>query len=257
MNDFSISQLAALRTLRRACPDDPMVLIGAAALAFHLPMNWRTTADIDLVVAVSASELETVVSRLPGWQHDFKHEQRWNAPGNVRVDLVPAPPEALDQRQLVWPRTKDVMNLGGMRLALMTPRREIAPGLLIAIASVPVIALLKMSAYLERPGDREKDLQDLCHILNEYPMGEDERFYSDEIFSNGLDDRQARAFILGRELRESVDEDDREIVHRFMNTMTTRPALNRFEANSPWRHYDDREEQLQVRLDAFRLAFNL
>jgi predicted nucleotidyltransferase len=170
VNDFSIPQLAALRTLRRACAEEPMAIIGAAALAFHLPMNWRTTADIDLVLAVSASELEALVSRLPGWRHDIQHEQRWNAPGNVRVDLVPAPPEALDKRQLVWPRTKDVMNLGGMRLALMTPPREIAPGLLIAIASVPVIALLKMAAYLERPGDREKDLQDLCHILNEYPI---------------------------------------------------------------------------------------
>jgi predicted nucleotidyltransferase len=257
VNELSLPQLAALRTLRLAYAEEPIVLIGAAALAFHLPMNWRTTSDIDLVLAVSASELETVLSRLPGWRHDLKQEQRWNAPNNVRIDLVPAPPEALNQRQLVWPRTKDEMSLGGMRLALTTPRREIAPGVRIAIAPVAVITLLKMAAYLERPGAREKDLQDLGHILNGYPTAEDERFYSDDIFSNGLDDRQARAFILGRELREMVDDDDREIVNRFMSTMSTKSALNRLEANSPWRHHDDREEQVRVRLDAFRLGFTL
>jgi hypothetical protein len=120
-----------------------------------LPMNWRTTATsisggrapnellirealqlsggrcladtrrrrdlahrlLEQVRLRQDCEQEALVSRLPGWRHDIQHEQRWNAPGNVRVDLVPAPPEALDKRQLIWPRTKDVMNLGGMRLA--------------------------------------------------------------------------------------------------------------------------------------------
>lgn len=202
MTPWSNAQLEALRTLRSACPDARIAVIGATALGFHLSMTWRRTADIDLVLAVSAAELDTSVSALPGWRQDPKHPQRWNAPNNVRIDLVPAPPDALDRRQLVWPNTKDVMNLGGIRLALESPVSQIAPGLFIAIACVPVIAILKMTAYLDRPAARTKDLQDLAYILSEYPANEDDRLYADEIFSNRFDDRQARAFVLGREIRD-------------------------------------------------------
>jgi len=131
MTTLSSAQIEALRALRSACPEARIALIGATALGYHLAMTWRRTADIDLILAISASELDTLVSALPGWQRDPKHEHRWNAPHNVRVDLVPAPPDALHSRQLVWPNTKEVMNLGGIRLALevhRAPSRRIAHG---------------------------------------------------------------------------------------------------------------------------------
>lgn len=255
MTPLSRAQLEALRTLRTACPEVRIALIGATALAFHLSMTWRRTADIDLILAVSASELDLLVSLLPGWQQDLKHPQRWNAPNNVRVDLVPAPPDALDRRRLVWPNTKEVMNLGGIRLALESPLSQIAPGLSIAIASVPVIVILKMAAYLDRPAARTKDLQDLAYILSEYPTNEDDRLYADDIFSNRLDDRQARAFVLGREIRGLVDEDDCEIVRRFLETISKGDAASTFATNSPWHRRDDREHQVALRLEALRRGF--
>jgi predicted nucleotidyltransferase len=147
------------------------------------------------------------------------------------------------------------MNLAGIRLALELPPSEVVSGLYIAIASVPVIAILKMTAYLDRPAARTKDLQDLAYILNDYPSGEDERLYGDDIFSNSLDDRQARAFVLGREIRDLVDTDDREIVRRFLSTMGKTDALSTFAANSPWRLKADREHEMAQRLDALKLGF--
>jgi predicted nucleotidyltransferase len=255
MTPLSTAQLEALRRLRIACPEARIALIGATALAFHLPITWRRTADIDLILAVSASELDNRVSLLPGWQQDPKHQQRWNAPNHVRVDLIPAPPDALNRRRLVWPNTKEVMNLGGIRLALESPVCQIASGLTIAIASVPVIAILNMTAYLDRPAARTKDLQDLAYILSEYPTNEDDRLYGDDIFSNQLDDRQARAFILGREIRALVDEDDCEIVRRFLQTISGGDASSTFAANSPWHRHDDREQQVALRLDALHRGF--
>lgn len=256
MTPLSSAQLAALRTLRATCPEERITLIGATALAFHLPMTWRTTADIDLILATSDSELEALVSALPGWRRDPKHQQRWQAPNNVRVDLVPAPPDALDRRRLVWSKTNEVMNLGGIRLALESPPSQIAPSLWIGIATVPVVAILKMTAYLDRPAARTKDLQDISHILNEYPTNEDDRLYGDDIFSNRLDDRQARAFVLGREIRALVDEDDRKIVQHFIEAVSKGDALATFVKTSPWHRHDYREHQVALRLEALRLGFD-
>jgi predicted nucleotidyltransferase len=144
------------------------------------------------------------------------------------------------------------MNLGGIGLALAIPPSEVAPGLSIAVASVPVIAILKMTSYLDRPAARTKDLQDLAYILNEYPTNEDDRLYGDDIFANGLDDRQARAFVLGREIRDLVDHHDREIVHRFLETVRNGSASSTFAAHSPWRLCGDREHQVALRLDALQ-----
>lgn len=43
---LTTAQQEALRAVQAAYPEAGMALIGAAALAVHLPMEWRTTADI-------------------------------------------------------------------------------------------------------------------------------------------------------------------------------------------------------------------
>jgi len=44
--------VAALRSLRAAFPIQPLALVGAAALGCRIPMKWRRTEDLDLVLAV-------------------------------------------------------------------------------------------------------------------------------------------------------------------------------------------------------------
>jgi predicted nucleotidyltransferase len=243
-------ELAALRSLRAAYPDTTIAIVGAVALRLHMDMTWRTSADIDLVIAVSASQIEA--SRLVGWKRHPRQPQRWEAPNGVLIDLVPAPPEALATRQLIWPETGNTMNLAGIHSALIASTSLLPPDLAIAVASIPVIALLKMTAYLDRPYEREKDLKDLAHILREHPPLSDERIFSDEIFSAGFDTTEAQAFILGREVAAVVDEHDRETVNAFLELMAGDVHFSRFANSSPWR-YDDSE--LQKRIDAFQRGF--
>jgi predicted nucleotidyltransferase len=252
MTTLKPGQLEVLRALRRAYPEANIAIVGAAALAFHLSMTWRSTADLDLVVTISASDLDTALSKLVGWKQHPRIEQRWEGPNGVLIDLVPAAPDALARRQLIWPKTGHVMNLGGVRLALAEAPTELAPDLAIAVASIPIIALLKMAAYLDRPTEREKDLKDLAHILDEYPPAGDDRFFTDDVLSTNLDESQARGFILGTQRRMIVDEQDRELVHSFLDRAVDGHGWNRFVANSPWR---SDEEQLRLRVDAFRGAF--
>ena len=247
---LTTAQQDALRAVQEAYPDARMALIGASALALHLPMEWRTTADIDLVVAISIADL-TELSQLPGWKRDPNRQQRWVAPNGVLVDLVPASAEALEKRELVWPNGH-VMNLAGIPLALRATPVAFAGGVSVPVPSVPVIALLKMAAYLDRPSERDKDLEDLTHIWDSYPPAVDDRFFSEDIASRQLDEPRARAFILGAELRAIVDQQDAAIVERFLERTAEGHGWARLLANSPWRFF---EQNLQDRVDAFRDGF--
>jgi predicted nucleotidyltransferase len=247
---LTTAQQDALRAVQEAYPDARMALIGAAALALHIPMAWRTTADIDLVVAISVVEL-TELSRRSGWKRDTSRQQRWVAPNGVLVDLVPASAEALEKRELVWPNGH-VMNLAGIPLALRATPVALAEGLSVPVPAVPVIALLKMAAYLDRPSERDKDLKDLTHIWDSYPPAADDRFFSEDIASRQLDEPRARAFILGAELRAIVDQHDAAIVERFLERTAEGHGLARLLANSPWRFFD---QNLRDRIDAFRDGF--
>ncbi len=44
---------------------------------------------------------------------------------------------------------------------------DVDEGLSVPIAPVPVIAVLKMISYLDRPAERERDLRDLAHTSRE------------------------------------------------------------------------------------------
>lgn len=252
MNPFSRDQLAAFRTLRNAYPDARIVLIGASALGMHLNMTWRNTADVDLVLTISMSELDAKLSQLEGWRHDPKRAQRWIAPNDVILDLVPASPEAIAAGSLTWHGGR-VMDLSGVGLALRVDHQEELEDLGIGVAPIPVIVLMKMVAYVDAH-DREKDLHDIAYILDEYPKTDDERFFSDEIFELGLNEATARAFILGREMRDVVGDDgDTSIVERFLERVRDGWRWSRFVTVSPWR-YD--EEQLRTRLDALNDGFS-
>src|SRR5262245_35550848 len=118
MSQPSAAQLDALRTLRTAYPDAEIAIIGATALAFHIDMTWRTSVDLDLVIAVSASDLDP--SRLPRWRRHPKLEHSWRTDQGVLVDLVAAPSDALDARELIWPVSGHRMNLTGIRQGLQS-----------------------------------------------------------------------------------------------------------------------------------------
>jgi predicted nucleotidyltransferase len=253
MTAFTPAQIEALRGVRAAFPDAQIAIIGAAALAIHIPMKWRITADLDVVLAVSFDDLESIPLMLPGWTQHPKQEQRWRAPSGAVLDIVAVPPGALARRLVVWPRSGHQMSLAGVQQALDATPTTLAPGLSMVVAPVPVIVMLKMAAYADRPGEREKDLKDIAHVLDEYPLPSDDRLFADDILDLGLDERRARPFILGREIAALADDDDRAMVLRFFELMAEdQPGWARMLGSSPWR-FD--EDQLALRVAALRDAF--
>lgn len=194
-------QVDALRTLHGVWGKQKIVVIGATALGFFMDMRWRKTYDLDLSISVSLDKYHSDLARIPGWSQDQKEEQRWLAPGNIRIDIIPAAGSLLKQGEFVWPKSGFRISLVGMRLAFeYGVPFKLADDLEIFVAPVPVIVVLKMIAYQEKRLERIRDLADIIHSIEEFLPADDQRRYSDEIFDLQLSYEETGAFCLGKEI---------------------------------------------------------
>jgi predicted nucleotidyltransferase len=203
-------QVDALRTLHGIWGKQKIVVIGATALGFFIDMRWRQTYDLDLSISISLDEYQSDLARIPAWSHDPKQEQRWTAPGEIRIDIIPASSSLLKQGECVWPKSGFRISLVGMRLAFeYSVPFKLADDFEILVAPVPVIVVLKMIAYQEKRLERIRDLADIAHSMEEFLPVDDQRRYSDEIFDLHLNYEETSAFCLGKEIGLIVN--DREL----------------------------------------------
>ena len=206
MMALSAGQIDALRELKGLWPQAQVSLIGASALTCLLPDFHRGTVDLDVTVAISMSELPSALQKLAGWKQDAQLEHRWLTPAGLKMDLIPAGAELLTAGRIVW-RSGQEMSLLGFRHAFSSVSRlEMAPDLTIDVASVPVITLLKIVAYQERPHDRRKDLGDIAFALEHYASDDDQRRYSDEVLEAGVRYEEVSPYLLGHDLARLVNE---------------------------------------------------
>lgn len=210
---FSARQIEVFHQLTHLWTPERFVLIGASALGCFLDMRWRGTADLDFTLAASLEEYldETLAS---GWRPDRWIKQRWYSPGGEIVDIMPAGPELLRKGEVQWPRTGHRMSLLGLRLAFERGVPvSVAPDLAIKIAPVPVLTVLKIVAYEDRPTERECDLADLAYIFTEY---EPEDRFTDDVIDLGMSYEEIGPFLLARKISEMVNEAERAHVERFL-----------------------------------------
>lgn len=155
---LTVEQQAALASLRAHFPEARIVIIGATALRLQRRLP-RNTADVDLVLAVSAAEFPGSLAADPRWTPSERSHspQRWSYEGRMPFDLLPVGEQELARRQLVWP-DGTVMSVDGFELLFNGQLPTIAGSARIHIAPIPIIALLKMVAWLDRPPDRQRDL---------------------------------------------------------------------------------------------------
>jgi len=97
------------------------------------------------------------------------------------------------------------MSLIGLRLAFENNEKlRLAENLEFRIAKMPVIAILKMIAYQDKPTERNRDLSDLAYILDEFLTDDDPRRFDDEVFQLNLTYEETSAFSLGKEIGQIV-----------------------------------------------------
>ena len=253
MTTFTKEQCLALRQLAALWRDTRFCLIGASALACQIDLP-RHTGDLDISVSVSLDELAAGLPRLEGWKRNSKKEHEWLSPAGVKVDVLPAGPSLLAAGEIVWPAGAR-MNLTGIRLALATGNTlEVESGLSIRVAPVPVIAVLKMVSYLDRPAERERDLQDIAYILENHVPPDNDRRFAPAVVDAGVPYENASAYLLGHDLRNLVNDRERKAVDDFVartrderHPSATQGKMARSGPPS-WNHDPD---ELLARIDAF------
>jgi len=252
---FTADQVRALQTLVRIWSIERFALIGASAMQWHLGERSRATHDIDVILGVSLDRYPAGLDSESGWSRHLKREHTWVAPGDVYVDVVPAGTDEGALNVLIWPESGFQMNLAGLRLALdQAVPIEAVPGLIIRVAPLGVIALLKMVSFLDRPHERDRDLEDIALILDEYIDAADDRRYGDEILDLMLRYEEVSPFLLGRRLATLVGQREREAVVRFCELVqgvgdSTATQARMLAAAPPGWHREP--EALMLRIAAF------
>jgi len=84
------------------------------------------------------------------------------------------------------------------------------------VATIPVVVVLKMAAWLDRPSERDRDLEDLAHVFKEYLKADDLRRWEDELIETGLAYDDQSAFALGRDVGIIVAAVHRRLIDRFL-----------------------------------------
>ena len=250
-NPFTPAQREALLELRRAWPERRIVLIGASALACQVEMRWRRTNDIDLTIVAEQRKLTADLGSL-GWQRDKRLEQRWTSPQGVLVDALPTSHADIADGRLVFAQSGHVMNLAGFDLALTHyVRVSLEPEHSIDVATVPVVVILKTAAWLDRPAERDRDLQDLAHLFNEYLEPDAPRRWSDEFVGAQVAYEDQSAFALGRDIAAIVSEVHRRLIDRFLNAVSDEGSAAHVHFARYFGH-EDSTAILNASLQAFR-----
>jgi len=118
---FTDEQREALRLLRAVWPDEPIVVIGAAALGWHLEMTWRRTNDLDLTVTVSPERIVGDLSRDGSFRRG-RAEHVWFTAAGQRLDVLPAGAQQLAEGRVLWTESGNVMSLACFDLPLRHAR---------------------------------------------------------------------------------------------------------------------------------------
>jgi predicted nucleotidyltransferase len=212
---FGRAQVAALKQLSALWLGRPLVLIGATAIKCHLATP-RGTVDLDLTLGVSLDDYPAGLEGVDGWARRAGRPHERIGPGGVLVDVIPAGERHLRAGFLEWPGMRR-MNLAGMGHAFTRNHvQSIDADLEIRVADLPVLALLKVVAYLDRPTERERDLEDLAHVIEWYGE-DDERRWSDEVVDLQLEYESVGAYLLGRDLAEFVTALERTCLENFIS----------------------------------------
>jgi predicted nucleotidyltransferase len=262
MTPLSPEQVASVRQLQTVCDrlGAELVIIGAIALQMGLADWSRHTDDVDVAIAIDLDNFPQLTSLLQeqGWKQHGRREHRWSTPAGARLDLIPAGPTLRKAHRLEWPVSKMKMSLVGFEHVFAdSVSVAIAPDLNVKIVPLPVVALLKVVAYLDNPHDRDKDIADLAAILVRHDPVDSRRF-SDAVVAAHLSYEVVGAYWIGRDLRALCCAEEKILVERFISQLGDERsrAYQLFVRHmAPSLDEDDGVSKAEMLVDAFTQGF--
>lgn len=204
----------------------PVFVVGAVARIIllenvHGLTAGRTTTDVDFAFALDNWEQFHAIKALLLENTRFSaseyaaHRLCFRAPGlehSYKVDLIPFGEIEMNDNMIAWPPDMAIMmNVAGFRDAFAAAVCvEVSPGIEIAVASLPGIAILKLFAWVDRRQENPKDALDLLTLLRSYhEAGNESRIYEDAsaqaaLEAAGYDPELAGAWLLGKDASSMV-----------------------------------------------------
>jgi predicted nucleotidyltransferase len=217
----------------------PVLLVGAMARIILLENIFglkagRATTDVDFAFALDNWEqfrtiktflvenanfeesrhvAHQLLLQLPDLEHKFK------------VDLIPFGGIEISPNTIAWPPDMGVlMNVAGYSDALAAAVTvEVSPGINIAVASLPGIAILKLFAWADRGQKNPKDAIDLVSLLRSYhEAGNESRIYEEEgaltaLETAGYDIELSGAWLLGKDAAVMVSSQTNADLRELLN----------------------------------------
>jgi len=195
----------------------------------------RATRDVDFAIAVESwNQFDLFKARLVSggnFTTSDKLVQRLYYRDEARkfespIDFVPFGGIEQTPHTFAWPPELDVMmNVAGYEDALKAAEHvQVAPDLIIRVASLPGLAVLKLFAWMDRGVTNSKDADDLLTIMRRYSdAGNLDRLYGEAISmleSAGYDPDLAGACLLGADIARWVSESTyRQLVDLLSDTI--------------------------------------
>ena len=204
----------------------PVFLVGAMARIILLENIFglkagRATTDVDFAFALDNWEQFRTIKTFLVSNANFEesrhvaHQLLLRPPGSehkYKVDLIPFGGIETSPNTIAWPPDMSVMmSVAGYSDALAAAITvEVCPGISIAVASLPGIAILKLFAWADRRQENPKDAIDLVSLLRSYhEAGNESRIYEEEgglaaLETAGYDIELAGAWLLGNDAAAMV-----------------------------------------------------
>ncbi|MGB8078279.1 MAG: nucleotidyl transferase AbiEii/AbiGii toxin family protein, partial [Gallionella sp.] len=183
-----LSELVLL--VQQAAGELPYFIAGATARDLILQYGYgidtaRRTYDVDFAFMVETwfafEALRSKLLAIGKFTAAAGNAHRLQFDGGMAVDLVPFGANERSDRTIAWaPDGAVVMSVFGFREALASTILVVLPGGVTApVVSLPALALLKITAWMERRYDQPgKDAYDLLLILQNYlDAGNHDRLY--------------------------------------------------------------------------------
>jgi predicted nucleotidyltransferase len=253
-HSLSPGQVEALTTLRQHATETRFVLIGAAALGFHVELP-RSTADVDLVLVAPPEQLDSLLTSLR-WRRHPRIRQRWETPSRVSIDVLPVTDQIIEQGTLQFDNDGMVLSVVGFDLVLQHAGTFDVGTEKVEVASLPTLVVLKMAAWLDRPWERTRDLGDIAHVLLHALPEDDERRWEPPITDADLEFECQSAFFIAREIDAIAKDVHRIVVRDFLLHVESEDGPWFAQLSRELGFGSDGEGRAQLVLSAFRLGFD-
>lgn len=199
MSAFSDRHVRAVQSVRSIWPSAKLVVVGGLAVAHHTKMPWRNTKDIDFAIGIEVDEFPGALDSAAGWESDPEGNEHCRLfEGNLPVDFLPVGPDAASKTQITWPGSGHPMTVIGFDLAFEHQSLlDLEGGVQVAVADLAVVIILKMIAFLDRPKQRQRDVQDILAVLRWHADGAGDRLFEEQVVKLDLPADEAAAFLIG------------------------------------------------------------